>query len=85
MAVWEKPMQFSQLLRLITACCGYTRSSTAMGGLQDWYHTRLSSRVWIPAASGRLHAVSREMSRLTKAISPTAIGPAGTILMGVAI
>jgi hypothetical protein len=85
MAVWEKRMQFSQLPRRTTACCGYTRSLMAMGASHDWYHTRVSSRLWIPVASGRLHAVSPEMSRLTKAISPIAIGPAGTILMGAAI
>ena len=85
MADWGERMQFSLLRLRITAYCGYTRSSMAMGASQGWYHTRLSSKLWILVEYGRLHAASPEMSRRTKAISPIAIGPAGTILMGVAI
>jgi hypothetical protein len=85
MAVWEKRMQFFRLRQRITVYCGYTRSSMAMGASQDWYHTRLSLRLWIPVEYGRLHAVSPEMSRRTKSISPIAISPAETTLMGAAI
>jgi hypothetical protein len=85
MGVWGERMQFSRLRLRITACCGYTRSSMAMGASQDWYHMRLSSRLWILVEYGRLHAASPAMSRRTKVISPIAIGPAGTILMGAVI
>ena len=44
-----------------------TRSSTAMGASQDWYHMRVSLRLWIPVEYGRLHGASPEMSRYTKA------------------
>jgi hypothetical protein len=62
MDAWGKRMQFSRLRLRITACCGSTRSSMAMGASQDWYHTRVCWRLWIPEEYGRLRAASPEMS-----------------------
>jgi len=84
-AVWEGRKEYLQLRLRITGCCRYTRSSMATGVSRDWYRTRLCLRLWIPVESGQLHAAWREISRRTKAISPIAISPAETILMGAAI